>query len=370
MDRVGSLKIGELLTKPVTISPSAPVSKVIGLLRENKAYEAFVTEQKEVQGIVTIRDILRAKHIATGKISSLMTRIPRLKPEDDVSLAARIMTEHRIRAVPVAEEGKLIGQLTAASICGLMARSGRWNLNAGRIMTPNPVVLQEDDLAAKARTMMIQRDIDHLPVVRKQKIAGIVTSDSLVFRIVPPERIARESWVSERQRQLNLKVSGLMMPDPVTSTPDTDVSEVIKEMSRRETTYSLVELWGELQGIITYRDCVKPLATPVSETVPISIIGLPSDPFEGEVAKAKFERIAKRLARSLPDLAEARSVIRTSKKAGRRRRYEVEVSLVTPSRTTSFSSSGWSLPEIFDELSGRMKRLTTKKPKLRRRRLE
>jgi len=121
MDRVGSLKIGELLTKPVTISPSAPVSKVIGLLRENKAYEAFVTEQKEVQGIVTIRDILRAKHIATGKISSLMTRIPRLKPEDDVSLAARIMTEHRIRAVPVAEEGKLIGQLTAASICGLRA---------------------------------------------------------------------------------------------------------------------------------------------------------------------------------------------------------------------------------------------------------
>jgi hypothetical protein len=88
------------------------------------------------------------------------------------------------------------------------------------------------------------------------------------------------------------------------------------------------------------------------------------------VAKAKFERIVRRLAKSLPDLLEARSVIRTSEKTGGRRRYEVEVSLVTPSKTTSFSSAGWSLPEIYDELSDRMKRLTTKKPGKRRPRIE
>jgi len=67
---------------------------------------------------------------------------------------------------------------------------------------------------------------------------------------------------------------------------------------------------------------------------------------------------------------EPRALIRTSEKTERRRRYEVEVNLVTPSKTPSFSSAGRSLPEIYDELSDRMKRLTTKKPGQRRPRIE
>ena len=369
MNRMGSLEISELSTSPVTINRSEPVSKAIGLLQRTKAYEVFVIDEKEVLGIVTIRDLLKAKHILTGKIASLMTRIPVLTRRDSVGRAAKIMTDYRVRAVPIVEGGELVGQVAASSICNLMMQAGRMNLSAGRVMTPNPMVLQEGDLAAKARTVMIQKNIDHLPVLRGRDIVGIVTSDALVFRMTP-ERIGADSLVAERQRRLELKVSGLMAADPVTSTPDTDFSQVIKEMSRRRTTYSLVAVWGELQGIITYRDCVRLLVTPVTEAVPISIVGLPDDPFEGQVARTKFERVVKRLARSLPNLLEARSVIRTSEKTGQRRRYEVEVALITPSRTISFRSSGWSLPAIYDELSNRMKRLTTKKLKKRRLRPE
>jgi CBS domain-containing protein len=160
-----------------------------------------------------------------------------------------------------------------------------------------------------------------------------------------------------------------METDPITSMPETDVAQVIREISRRRATYSLVAVWGELQGIITYRDCVRLLITPATETVPISIVGLPDDPFEGQAARTKFERVVKRLAKSLPSLLEARSVIRTSEKTGHRRRYEVEVALITPSKTTSFKSSGWSLPVIYDELTDRMKRLTTHKTKQRKPRL-
>jgi CBS domain-containing protein len=363
MNRMGSLEISELSTSPVTINRSEPVSKAIGLLRKTKAYEVFVIDEKEVLGIVTIRDLLKARHILTGKIASLMTRIPVLTRRDSVGRAAKTMTAYRVRAVPIVEGGELVGQVTASSICNLMVQAGRMNLSAGRMMTPNPMVLQEGDFAAKARTVMIQKNIDHLPVFRGRDIVGIVTSDALVFRMTPSERIGADSLVAERQRRLELKVSGLMATDPVTSTPETEVSQVIKEMNRRRTTYSLVAVWGELQGIITYRDCVRLLVTPVTEAVPISIVGLPDDPFEGQVARTKFERVVKRLAKSLPSLLEARSVIRTSEKTGQRRRYEVEVALITPSRTISFRSSGWSLPAIYDELSDRMKRLTTKKLK-------
>ncbi len=166
---------------------------------------------------------------------------------------------------------------------------------------------------------------------------------------------------------MNTRVSGLMVRDLATSGPNTDVSQVITQMRKQAASYSLVTLWGELQGIITYRDCVKLLAEPTKETLPISIVGLPDDPFEAEAAKAKFERVVKRQIRSIPNLLEARSVIKTFEKAGQRRRYEVEVELITPSRTTLFNLSGWSLPEVYDDLSARMKRVTVKPRRARER---
>jgi CBS domain-containing protein len=367
--RVKFLTVSELLTEPAVLSPLEHVNRAIGLLSKMMTYELLVVEKNEVKGLLTIRDILKAKNVAGSKISTLLTRTPHLSRSDTVSTAARIMTDHRVRSVPVVENGKLIGQVTASSICDRMSQERRLNVNASTVMTSDPIFLRPDDSIAKARTTMIQKSIDNLPVLRKKEIAGIVTSDAIVFRMAPCESIAPESITSEKQARLDVKVSGLMA-EPVISAPDADVCQVVEQMRRRETTYSLVALWGELQGIMTYRDCVKLLTEPGEISLPISIVGLPDDPFEAEAAKGKFETVVKRLARSLPDLLEARSVVKTSERMGQRHRYEVEVELITPRKTTSFSASGWSLPEVFDELSDRMKRVATKKRGPRKERLE
>lgn len=359
-----------MLTEPLVVSMTEHVNKAIGLLERSNAYEIFVVEKNEVRGLVTVRDILRVSDITSAKISSLMSQVPQLARNDTVSRAARIMTDHRARAVPVTEKGKLVGELTASSICDHMSRQGKLNLTATTVMTPDPTFVREDDPIAKARTIMIQKNIDHLPVLRSKEIAGMLTSDTIVFRMRPPESIGPESRVVEEQRRLGLKVSGLMTRDPAVSTPDADLSQVMEQMRRRRGTFSLVALWGELQGIITYRDCVKLLAEPAKEVLPITIVGLPDDPFEAEAAKAKFERVVKRLMRSFPDLLEARSVIKTSEKTGQRHRYEVQVELITARKRTSFSAWGWGLPEIYDELQDKMKRVTTKRPKQRKRRLD
>jgi len=363
------LIVSELLTQPVVMSPTEQVRRAIGLLKKTKTYEIFVVEQNEVKGLITIRDVLKAENMVGSKVSSLITRIPHLSRNDDLGTAARVMTDNRVRSVPIVENGKLIGQITASSVCNRISQERKLNVNASAVMTSDPVFLSENDSIAKARTMMIQKNIDNLPVLRQREIAGVVTSDAIVFRMAPSESISPESITSEKQARLDVKVSGLMA-EPVISTPDADVCQVIEQMGKRGTAYSLVALWGELQGIITYRDCVQLLAQPAEVSLPISIVGLPEDPFEAEAAKRKFETVVKRLSRSLPDLLEARSIIKTSERAGERHRYEVEVELITSRKTTSFGASGWSLPEVFDELSDRMKRVTTKKRERRKRRLD
>ena len=368
-NRVGSLTVNELLTQPVVLSSTEPVHKAIGLFEKTKTYEIFVVEKNEVIGILTIRDLLRAKSVAGSKISSLITRVPHLSENDTVSAAAGIMINYRVRAVPIMRDHKLIGQITSASICDKISQERKLNVPASGVMTPNPISIRENDSAAKARNLMIQKNIDHLPALREREIAGVITSDAIVYTMAPSESITPESITSEKQARLDVEVSGLMS-EPVISAPDADVCQVIELMRKRGTTYSLVALWGELQGIITYRDCVKLLTEPEKASLPIVIVGLPEDPFEAAAARTKFETVVKRIAKSLPDLLEARSVIKTSEKAGQRHRYEVGVELITARKTTSFSASGWSLPELYDGLSDKMKRVTTKKPTRPKRRLD
>lgn len=112
-NRTSSARISELMTLPATLRPIEPVSRAMELLQRPKAYEVFIADENEVLGVVTIRDILKAGDIARTKICSLMSRVPKLDAEDSVDAAAKIMTDHRVRAVPIVENDRLVGQLTA-----------------------------------------------------------------------------------------------------------------------------------------------------------------------------------------------------------------------------------------------------------------
>ena len=134
-------------------------------------------------------------------------------------------------------------------------------------------------------------------------------------------------------------------------------------MIRQEATCSIVTLWKEVQGIITYRDYMKLIAKQLDVTeAPLYIIGLPDNPLEAEMAKSKFTRSIKHLKRIFPFIEEAKAIIRTFSKGKKvRQRYEVRVSIITPKRTFTYTESGWELPEIFDDLTKKMKKTLTQR---------
>ena len=75
----------------------------------------IVMQDEEMVGIITERDILRASAATRGpleflKVSERMTRCPIVaSPNDEVADIMCIMTERRIRHVPVVERGRLVG---------------------------------------------------------------------------------------------------------------------------------------------------------------------------------------------------------------------------------------------------------------------
>ena len=114
------MRIHELLrTKGfhvITVRPSAPVLEVVELLQEYNLGAVVVSpDGREVAGIVTERDIVRrlleGTDFLAGPVSAIMTtQVQTCTASDSVRSLMTIMTEQRIRHLPVVDDqDRLIG---------------------------------------------------------------------------------------------------------------------------------------------------------------------------------------------------------------------------------------------------------------------
>ncbi|HEY2412353.1 MAG TPA: CBS domain-containing protein [Pirellulaceae bacterium] len=98
-----------------TCTPDDTLADVADLMVGHNVGSLIVMQDEEMVGIITERDILRACAATRGpleflKVSERMTRCPIVASvNDEVADIMCIMTERRIRHVPVVEGGQLVG---------------------------------------------------------------------------------------------------------------------------------------------------------------------------------------------------------------------------------------------------------------------
>ena len=121
------MRISEVLSsKPsqqvVTIGPGATVRELLGLLAEHNVGAVVVSgDGAAVDGIVSERDIVRRLHddesVLDGAVSAIMTSdVQTCEPDVPVDDLRRLMTERRIRHVPVVTNGKLTGIISIGDV--------------------------------------------------------------------------------------------------------------------------------------------------------------------------------------------------------------------------------------------------------------
>jgi CBS domain-containing protein len=99
----------------ITIDADAPVRKAIELLAENHIGALPVTREADLVGIVSERDYAR-KVVLKGRSSSethvadiMSTPVLTVVPDDTVQHCMRVMTDKRVRHLPVVADGRLVG---------------------------------------------------------------------------------------------------------------------------------------------------------------------------------------------------------------------------------------------------------------------
>lgn len=359
-------KVEMFKSRPFTASPMSSLSEIIGILEKNDIYEVFIENGDKV-GVVSIRDVLRASDILGMRASSLMTVVPKLSPGDAVGRAAAFMSDYRLRTLPVGDK-KVDGAVTVQSLCqALLLVNEFGRIKIDKLMKKDPITIGKSESASKARSVMVKHSIDHLPVLDSGRVRGILLSNQVVLSMFPKEKLEQGMLSGEATKYSSIKASELMDTNILVCEPDERASDVLKRMIEQDKTYALMKQWDELQGIATYRDFVALLVEPEKPDFPAYIVGLPDDPFEAHLARAKFFKAAKALRRSFPDIEEIRATIKTKSVSSGSHRYEISVSIETHGKIHAYSAEGWDLPVAFEGLQGKMKRILTQRPDKRKR---
>jgi len=358
----------DTMTSPLVEAPSdATLSRILGILKEREVYEVFLPEGTRC-GMISDRELLKVTSTESTKPSAVIQHIPVIRKEASIGEAARLMADYRIRAVPVSDGRRIIGQVNCTALLAELKDRIGTDLRITSLAKSNPVTIDETAPVAKAREVLVRRHIDHLPVTGGKRLTGLITSTHIVSLLRNPERVGSKSIRPQTKASLDFPVGDAMDRNPLTCPPESPAEEALKLVLDNGKTCVLVTQWDELQAITTQRDFMTLLAEVEPEPeVPVFIVGLPEDPFEAEATKAKYKRIVRQLQKVFPDILEARSVIKSKHKGGRERgRYEVTVQIRTPKDSFSYSDEGWELPPLYDLITDRLKRLMTKKRKTRR----
>jgi len=113
---------GKSSREVITINPEATVRELLALLAEHNIGAVIVSEDgSSVGGIVSERDVVRRLNeddsVLDAPVHQIMTSVVQTcEPGHDVDLLMAQMTEHRIRHVPVVNDGELVAVVSIGDV--------------------------------------------------------------------------------------------------------------------------------------------------------------------------------------------------------------------------------------------------------------
>lgn len=105
-----------------SVKPDDPVLEAIRLMAEHHVGALLVMDGARLAGIVSERDyarkiILKGRSSADTPVSQIMsTPVLTVVPQSSVQECMELMTEHRVRHLPVVESGRVIGVVSIGDL--------------------------------------------------------------------------------------------------------------------------------------------------------------------------------------------------------------------------------------------------------------
>lgn len=121
----------------------------------------------------------------------IMTRkVHTTSPEASVQELAQLLSRHDISGVPVVnKDGDIIGFVSEADILGKVVREG---LHVADIMSSEIIFVDEQTRVGEIAALLTERKIKRVPVMRNGKLVGIVCRADIVHAVAQGYLIMRD----------------------------------------------------------------------------------------------------------------------------------------------------------------------------------
>jgi CBS domain-containing protein len=224
-------------------------------------------QDDQVVGVMTERDVLRASG-GGGSVSDFMsTPAQVIGPEDEVATACALMVAHKIGCLPVVDDtNNLVGIVTTADLLGRQFSSelGSAAAGAARVsvaMQRQPATAHPYSPLLEAVAIMVDRGVRHVPVVDDHgRLVGIVSDRDVRTAIGDPVEALHEELTELEE----MKVSGVMSTDMITTSEDAPVAEVARLFIQEKIgAMPVVDSERRLLGIVSYVDLIRALLVPI-----------------------------------------------------------------------------------------------------------
>jgi acetoin utilization protein AcuB len=116
----------------IVVPPSLSVAHAWRVLRENRIRHLPVVDRGKLAGILSDRDLLRLGHVLPSgdlrfvdrAVGDIMTLEPvTCAPNTSVAEVVRVMTTHKIDALPIVSGDRVVGLITSTDLLLLLDRS-------------------------------------------------------------------------------------------------------------------------------------------------------------------------------------------------------------------------------------------------------
>ncbi|MBN2014108.1 MAG: CBS domain-containing protein [Candidatus Altiarchaeota archaeon] len=178
---------------PAYVDKKASIDDVIKIIIKKKTSSIPIVEDleaKKVIAIVTERDVLPISDAFGLSVKEAMSRkCITSSPGMMISDVSKIMVRNRLRRLPVVREDELIGIITVFDVLRFLGYGEFKGVNAEEVLSKTRVedimkkkvitLKPEDDLALVPK-LVKETGIGGFPVIKNNKIEGIVTTSDVI----------------------------------------------------------------------------------------------------------------------------------------------------------------------------------------------
>ncbi|MBQ2635777.1 MAG: CBS domain-containing protein [Methanobrevibacter sp.] len=248
----------------ITIDKDQNLSDALKLLRKHNVSRLPVTNNKELVGIISERDI--ANKLGSSKyesmpasrlhISSVMVKDVFTVPETmQLADVAKLMLDEGIGSVPVMCEDKIVCIVSKADFVTLAVGIAFDKITVKEIMSKDLTVVSPTERLVHARRLMIESHVGRLPVVEDDELVGMITSKDLMRAFIDFRKNVPEKYQKSQIKEV--LVEDIMSSNPQYVSKEISISEVSKIMIETGFNGLPVVDEGKVVGIITQTDILR-----------------------------------------------------------------------------------------------------------------